>query len=274
MKVNTIIKKIINYVPEKLGFRIIRCTKGDYTQKISIKKYKLLIKEIEGLYRKFLFKELPFMDDEGLYLMSQLKGTNISEAIYILNYLTKSLSLEGDICEFGVAQGATSALMAYKIKETAKNIWLFDSFEGLPKPSKKDILKDDIFKLNSIEAYEGTMSYEANIVTKKLHDIKFPSSRVNIIPGFIEESIKSPDLPEKVCFAYVDFDFYEPILTALNFLDKILMVNGFVIVDDYNYFSTGAKTAVDEFFNDNKEKYKIFLPLESAGNFCILEKKY
>ncbi len=187
-------------------------------------------------------------------------------------YLSKSLDISGDICEFGVAQGATSALMANEVRTTDKNIWLFDSFEGLPRPTEKDVLKDDIFNLGSMEAYAGTMSFKADMVKRRLRDIDFPFSKVRIVPGFIEETIKHPNLPEKVAFAYVDFDFYEPILIALQFLDNTLQQGGFIIVDDYDFFSTGAKTAVEEFLSTRNETYAMSLPIKSAGHFCILEK--
>jgi len=235
-------------------------------------KYKNLVKEVEGLYKEFLFKDLFLSDELRVKLMSELLGTEISEAIYLLNYLNKSLEIEGDVCEFGIAQGATSALMANEIKKTDKNIWLFDSFEGLPKPSEKDVLKDDIFKLGSIGAYNGAMSCKADMVKKRLKDIEFPTSRTKIVPGFIEETINQPNLPLQVCFAYVDFDFYEPIITALNFLDNVLQTSGFIMVDDYDFFSTGSKTAVDEFMAIHKEKYNFLLPIKSAGHFCIIEK--
>jgi len=116
------------------------------------------------------------------------------------------------------------------------------------------------------------MASGKELVQKRLRDINFPASRIKIIPGFIEQSIKARNLPEKVCFAYVDFDFYEPIKVALQFLHKTLQENGFIIIDDYDYFSTGAKTAVDEFMEVHRDQYKFSLPIESAGHFCILRK--
>lgn len=241
-------------------------------------KYENLIREVEGLYRELLFKDLLPSDGMRLKLMSELLGTEISEAIYLLNYLDKSLKIEGDVCEFGVAQGATSALIANEIKKTDKNIWLFDSFKGLPGPSEKDvlILKDDFANLGSIKAYEGAMSCKADVVKKRLNDIDFPFSRVKIIPGFIEKTINFSNLPDKVCFAYVDLDLYQPTLIVLNFLDKVLQTKGFIIVDDYDFFSTGPKAAVNEFMAANKEKYSLLLPIESvkvSSYFCILYKK-
>jgi len=270
----TILNRLIDKGLKKLGYQIMRINRygTDYDFDHLYGKYKELIKETECLFREFQFKELPPHDMDRIILMSKLLGTEISEAIYILHYLHRSIRLEGDICEFGIAEGATSALMAYEIRKMNKNIWLFDSFSGLPKPLKKDVLKDDTLNLGSIEAYQGKMSVKIDRVKERLHSIEISSERVRVVPGFIEDTIKSANLPNKVCFAYVDFDFYEPILIALNFLNNVLQKNGFIIVDDYDSFSTGAKLAVDEFIRANQNKYRFFLPPQFAGHFCIIEK--
>lgn len=75
-----------------------------------------------------------------------------------------------------------------------------------------------------------------------------------------------------ICFAYVDFDFYEPILVALEFLDQHLSIGGIVIVDDYDFFSTGVKTAVDEFVSAHSGSYSIEVPDEISAKCCILKK--
>src|SRR2546427_13054800 len=70
-------------------------------------------------------------------LLAKLLGTQLSEAVYVINYLHRSLKLAGDVCEFGVAQGATSALLATEIRDTDKLLWVFDSFAVLPQPTQK-----------------------------------------------------------------------------------------------------------------------------------------
>ena len=229
-------------------------------------KYQLALREMEGLYAE-RFQHTLTTRENRIELLSELLGTSPSEAFYILYHLSKSLSLEGDICEFGVAQGATSTLMGNEIRDTNKNIWLFDSFQGLPMPTEKDLLKDDIFNLGTINAYAGTMASGLDSVTGRLKAINFPFERAIVVPGFIEETIKLNNLPNKVCFAYVDFDFYEPIKIALHFLDNVLSKSGYVIVDDYDWFSTGAKTAVDEFMEETKGRYTIHIPDKKFGHF-------
>jgi O-methyltransferase len=233
--------------------------------------YKALIEEMEGCFSELVFPELPPCDGR-IELIAKLIGTQVGEAMYILEFLHKSLKLEGDVCEFGVAQGATSALLANEIRTTQKNLWLFDSFKGLPKPTEKDLLINDIFNLGSIEGYEGTMGCSIDEVKSRLKEISFPFSRVRVIPGFIEDTIECAELPNKVCFAYVDFDFYNPTLIALKFLDRHLSSGGIAIVDDYGFFSSGVKTAVNQIMQEQPGRFEMSLPYKFSGHFCILRK--
>lgn len=152
-------------------------------------------------------------------------------------------NLPGDVCEFGVAQGETSALIASEISNSSKVLHLFDSFAGLPAPTDKDQLKDDIFSLGSMDAYQGEMSCPLDMVKGRLAMIGFPESKYQIYQSFIEELVKTKNgFPEMVSFAYVDFDFYEPIKIALEYLITSLSKGGVIMVDYYNFFSTGAKS--------------------------------
>ena len=264
-------KKTIKLVANKLlkskGVTIARIHEITFLNE----KYKVLIEETESFFREIIFKDLP-KNPKRIKLLAQLNGTQISEVFYILNYLHLSMKLKGDICEFGIANGATSTVLANEIKNTEKKLWLFDSFQGLSKPSKEDKLIKDIFNLGSMGKYEGTMSYKQEEVIQRLNKINFPKNRTEIVPGYIEHSIVQNHLPKKVCFAYVDFDLYNPIRTALEFLDKVLVKGGYIVVDDFGTFSKGAKTAVDEFLTTQKGKYVFNLPYAFAGHFCILQK--
>jgi hypothetical protein len=67
------------------------------------------------------------------------------------------------------------------------------------------------------------------------------------VKGWIDKTLAGPDVPAQVAFAYVDFDFYDPIRLALAYLARTMPAGGFVVVDDYGFFSEGAQLAVDEF---------------------------
>lgn len=260
----------LNRIVGLLGGRLERIdAPAEWQYRELQRRYQNLVGEMQGCFLKELFPELP-RNESRMPLLTQLVGTNISEAMWLLRHLHQSLGVPGDVCEFGIAEGATSALIANEIRNTEKQLWLFDSFQGLSRPGAKDELIHDIFNLGSMAAYEGKMSYSIGEVQGRLRAIDFPSERVSIVPGFIEQSIRGPKLPSHVCFAYIDFDFYEPILTALNFLENVVPVGGCIVVDDYGFFSAGAQRAVDEYLEERRDDFQISLPPSWAGHFAVL----
>ncbi len=234
-----------------------------------------------------LFKEIVFdkIDSDKLIkypeikmnklfeILLDLKGTSLVEGLNIVNSLLSTQELDGDVCEFGVAQGKTSKLIGYIIKNTKKKFYLYDSFEGLPKPSALDKLKDDIFDLKKIENYQGKMSHKQDEVISELNNIKFDMNNLIINKGFFfKENLSMFQFPKKITFAYLDFDFYQPTLDVLNMIDKILIKNGIIIVDDYDFFSTGVKTAVDSWYDLNKKNFTVTKTKTTLSNFIMIKK--
>lgn len=215
-------------------------------------------------------------------LLAGLLGTRPAEAYFIIQAIHRCLGVDGDVCEFGVAQGTTSALIANELMGAGsqKTLHLFDSFAGLSRPTQEDTLKDDIEALGSMEAYAGAMAYPEAMVKIRLAAVSFPPDRYVIHKGFVDEVLRRDrDLPLRVCFAYVDFDLYAPIKAALEFLHSVASPGAMVMVDDYDFFSTGVKKAVDEFVEahggherDGGE-YELLLPDPVFGHFVVLTKR-
>lgn len=261
----------VNSFLKKVGYKIVTVdpqSRKTFTEGQLLK----ALTELSAIYNRVVFEDKLKTDDESLRILSNSMYTRFGTGLYLIDYLHRACALEGDVCEFGVGQGVISSLMAHEIKDTDKNLWLFDSFEGFARPSGKDILLNDILCLGSVEAYPGGMSFPEETVRTRLSDISFSLERVRIVPGFIEKTIQGPTLPKTVCFAYVDFDFYEPILVALQFLDTVIKPGGFIIVDDYDFFTTGAKCAVEEFFASRSERYSRMFPTKTGETFCILSR--
>ena len=266
------VKRIVNKMLSRYGY--IHLSSGEIVRfenfQNLVRAYELRLNELMG--------DSIHPNEMRAKLLARLWGTPPSEAYFIVRALQMCKDISGDVCEFGVAQGETSALIANEIlllKE--KKLHLFDSFKGLPKPSENDKLKDDISSLGSMDAYVGLMAYPKDMVLSRMNAISFPSDRWVIHEGFIEELLhKDSDLPEKVSFAYVDFDLYNPIRIALEFLHGVTSSGAIIIVDDYDFFSTGAKTAVDEFIADKNSisiDYECYVPNSKYGHFAMLTKK-
>lgn len=270
MKLKSLSNALINGPLKSLGYRLISLSDLEWQRQ----RYASVVEELCNLYAQEIFRDLPDMPGRSK-LLAELEGTNVSEAIYLIEYLHKSLrNSAGDVCEFGVAQGCTSSLLAHEIHLLKdRDLWLFDSFQGLSKPGDKDKLQDDIFKLGSMDRYEGSMAFERKYLEGRLASSPLEPGRFHIIEGFIDDLPAGTPLPSKVCFAYIDFDLYQPILTALNMVHTRMSPGGHLLVDDYGYFSTGAKTAVEEFLCQHKDGYEMFLPPKYAGHFCVLRRR-
>ena len=233
----------------------------------------LLVRGIHALLHEYALPELP--DTPGrVELLNGLFGTDPIEGMFILDALHRSLRLPGDVCEFGVAQGATSALLANELAHHAADrfLWLYDSFQGLPKPTAKDVLIDDVDNLGSMEAYSGHFAVPRLQVEVRLAAIGWPSEKTRIVEGYFTAETPSTDLPENVCFAYVDFDLYEPIRDVLEAIHARSQTGTHAVIDDYGFFSTGARSAVDEFVTENRHNWKLHRPPDYTSAFAILER--
>jgi predicted O-methyltransferase YrrM len=203
-------------------------------------------------------------------LLSRLRGAGVGEGAHLVTCLASVTCLPGDICEFGVGSGATSALLANELRRTGKVLWLYDTFAGLPAPTAEDELIDDVDQLGSMAAYHGTMYHAQAEVRERLSSIGIPPEAFRIVAGLFDETIGDERLPEQVSFAYVDFDFYAPVRAALEKLLSRLSPGGIIVVDDYGYFSSGAQKAVDQFLAAHPGLFEIEVPNYCHDKFVIL----
>jgi O-methyltransferase len=230
------------------------------------------VRELIAVTRACVLPQLA-VSDRQFKCLCELFGTTVLEALYLIDRLGRSLDVDGDVCEFGVAQGRTSALIAATLldKNSPKRLWLYDSFEGLPAPSEKDTLLNDIFGLGSIGAYKGHLAIPETEVIGELSKQGFPEAQVEICKGWIEESLSAGRCPAKVAFAYLDMDFYRSTADALFMLAERMPAGGSIIVDDYGFFSAGVQTAVQEIMTARPDEFELENPF--GFKFAILQKR-
>jgi O-methyltransferase len=147
----------------------------------------------------------------------------------------------GCIVEFGCNKGKTAALMA---SISAKQIWLYDSFKGLPSKSSLDITRQELT--------EGSMRCDRTECeeTFKLAGIEPP-------PTIIEkwfDRIHPNDLPARISFAHLDGDFYRSIKISLELVYPRMSAGAVCVIDDYSWPGLpGVKFATDEFMEGKPE---------------------
>jgi hypothetical protein len=234
--------------------------------------YKKTIYDLVRLTKQTILPDLNICAQQ-INLLSNLQGTPVFQALFILDCLAKTRTIEGAICEYGVAWGRTSALIAATLNAlgSEKQFWLYDSFEGLPRPHEKDEMLNDILGLGAIDKYQGVFTVGDDCVRREIEQVQFPSDRVTICKGWIESSTLPERSPNRISFCYIDMDFYKSTKDVLLLLRERMPKGGRAILDDYNYFSKGPKTAVDEVMTDYPGDFALLNPYEEK--FAILIKQ-
>ncbi|MDO4978677.1 MAG: TylF/MycF/NovP-related O-methyltransferase [Candidatus Saccharibacteria bacterium] len=179
-------------------------------------------------------------------MKNYLQQVSDKETEILLDLLEKYSDVEGDVVEFGCYKGDTSVkFQKYLQKNTNKTLWIYDSFEGLPKKTVEDASSaGDNFK-------EGELFVTKREVIEKFKKagIRIPRIRKN----FFENLDPASDLPEKISYAFLDGDLYGSIKTSLNLVLPKFTSNGVIVVHDYNNPELpGSARAVDEFMAVHK----------------------
>jgi O-methyltransferase len=149
--------------------------------------------------------------------------------------------IDGDVVELGCYEG-TSALFEARMLERMspdKKLWLYDSFEGLPEKTNEDATPlGEAFTAGALKASKAVLAKNFVKAGLKIPEIKRA--------WFYE--LDPEDLPEHICFAFLDGDFYESIMDSMKLVLPKMTTGSMIIIDDYqNPKLPGAKQAVDEY---------------------------
>jgi len=150
----------------------------------------------------------------------------------------------GDFIEAGVWRGGATIFMRAILQVHGiedRNVWVADSFEGMPAP--------DIEKYGADKGYDLS-NYE--YLVAKLEDVKANFERfglldehVKFLKGWFRDTL--PNAPiNKLSILRIDGDLYESTMDVLLSLYDRVSKGGYVIIDDY-YSWPPCRQAVDEF---------------------------
>ena len=165
-------------------------------------------------------------------------GEDYEENYTLYSCVKATKNLSGDIAEVGVWKGGTARLICEVKGE--KNLYLFDTFEGLPETNENDLFVQKGWLRNtSLELVKNYLSDFKNI-----HFLK------GVFPG-----TAGPISDKKFSFIHLDTNLYQSTLDALEFFWPRMIVGGRIVSHDYNTSSMpGVKKAFSEFFMDQPEK--------------------
>jgi len=200
-----------------------------------------------------------FGDEEAEIIRAVRPWTMTSpERIYALIQAVRYVvgaSIPGAIVECGVWRGGSMAAIARTLlqaKDESRELYLFDTFEGMPTPSTQDV--DYSGKQASQVLLEdvGSRCTDAPFehVQQLLHGTGYPVERIHFVRGKVEETIPV-NAPDSIALLRLDTDWYASTKHELVHLFPRLAKGGVLIVDDYGHWK-GSRQATDEYFAQNR----------------------
>jgi hypothetical protein len=180
---------------------------------------------------------------------------SIAQLCRSVEYLVGN-EIAGDIVECGVYLGASIVAVMRTLQRLGaeRDIWLYDTFEGMPKPQALDQFCSE----SSGDAHQiwedanrdgsGWVKAELDAVKTNLSHVGYPQERVHFVKGLVEDTIPST-MPDKIALLRLDTDFYSSTKHELVHLFPRVVSGGVVIVDDYGAFK-GSKQATDEYLRE------------------------
>ena len=179
------------------------------------------------------------------------------ERIYALieaiRYITRR-EIAGSIVECGVWRGGSMmavALTLLNLGRADRDLYLFDTFAGMPKPEKVDIdygntSAIDVFKENQLGPDSSDYCFASLAdVRAAMATTNYPQQLIHFQQGKVQDTIPS-HAPGKIALLRLDTDWYESTRHELEHLFPRLSAGGILIIDDYGYWQ-GVRKATDEY---------------------------
>lgn len=178
-----------------------------------------------------------------------------------VRYLVQN-HIDGAIVECGTWRGGQAmiaALTLMQVGDTSRDIYLFDTFEGMPPPSDRDTRLDDGMHADQmLELSLGDRTSSENAwciadqrdVASGMASTNYPAEHVHLVAGLVEDTIPS-EAPPRIALLRLDTDWYESTRHELEHLWPRLVPGGVLMLDDYGWWD-GARRAVDEWLEESK----------------------
>lgn len=153
--------------------------------------------------------------------------------------------IEGSLVQCGVWNGGSAGLIA--TVSPNRELWLFDSWEGMPEPSAFDV--SSIGRQGTKGEALGSEHRVEQVLFRKL---RLNREKVHMVKGWFQDTIPVHKARiGKIALLHIDADWYESVRLCLERLYNNVVPGGFVVIDDYGYWQ-GCDKAVHEFLEKRK----------------------
>jgi O-methyltransferase len=226
---------------------------------LKIPKSNSIIDELSFDISDFTSSEIRIFQEVQPFTMTS--SARIKAIFDSVNFLEKN-KINGDIVECGVWRGGSSMAIANSLKEIGnfdRNLWLFDTFDGMTKPTDFDIdlsgkKAQNLLDKESKDTSLVWASAQIEEVKRNMRKTYYPEEKLHYIIGPVEETLRNIKLPLQISLLRLDTDWYESTKVELEVLFPLLVSGGILIIDDYGHWG-GCRKAVDEYFEKIEKKY-------------------
>lgn len=182
--------------------------------------------------------------------------------VYQLVQSLEQTRRSGALVECGVWKGGCAALMSAALEQShqKKDVWLFDSFQGMPEPKPIDGAKAIVYAGNKnqgkLEPINQCVAQVEDVVDL-YHRLHLSLEQVHLVKGWFQDTMAStaPKI-DQISLLRLDADWYESTQICLDYFFDKLNSGGYLVIDDY-YRWQGCKQAVDECFTQRGIKPKL-----------------
>ena len=181
--------------------------------------------------------------------------TRVYALVRAVEYISTN-RVPGAIVECGVWRGGSMmavALTLIRLGDTTRELYLFDTFEGMTQPGTQDVTPSGELAGDILARSEATSNIWAiaslEDVREALLGVGYPEERIHFVKGPVEATIPG-NAPEAIALLRLDTDWYSSTKHELVHLYPRLADAGVLIVDDYGHWQ-GARQAVDEYIAEN-----------------------
>jgi O-methyltransferase len=162
--------------------------------------------------------------------------------------------IPGDIVECGVWKGGSMMVCALTLlaKSERRDLWLFDTFEGMPSPTEVDI---NYYGFSARQAWENSKGdwdwnrASLDEVQKNIESTGYPLQRVKFVKGRVEDTIPT-SAPQRIALLRLDTDWYESTYHELVHLYPRISKGDVLLIDDYGHWA-GSRKATDQYFREH-----------------------
>jgi hypothetical protein len=169
--------------------------------------------------------------------------------------------IPGSFVECGVWRGGSSMAVALALtqeRDTRRDLYLFDTFQGMTPPTDVDKTADGMLAKTHLDRdVDRTGCWcvaDIDDVERNMASTRYPGDRLHLVKGPVEETIPAQSPSGPIALLRLDTDWYESTKHELIHLFPRLGDGGVLIIDDYGHWE-GARKAVDEYFGGLPEKY-------------------